>query len=88
MICYLTASYSGPFFSVSLSKITFTSFIFQTGIAVSRLLASCPISEPVQESYGSLFTGAVDGVLATTSFRIPIASRDEAASAFDSDKPE
>lgn len=46
------------------------------------------LSEPVRESHSSLFTGAVASVLATTYFRIPIASRDEAISVFDFNKLE
>lgn len=54
------------FFSVPLGKSSFTSFIFQTRLADSCLLAACLLSEPVQESYSFLFTSAVTCVLATT----------------------
>lgn len=76
------------FFPVPLEKSSFTSFIFQTRLADSRLLAACLLSEPVQQSYNFRFTGAVASVLATTYFRIAIASRDEAISVFDFNKLE
>lgn len=71
------------FFSVPLRKTSFTSFIFQTRIAVSHLLGlylACYLI-----LHKSL---TVSAFLLSTCFRIPIASRDEAASALDFNKLE